>query len=108
MRAPNKLKSAPSKSERAASKAAAPRFDPETFLMSIGAGRSTKKYKAKKKIFDQGKSADAVFYIQQGEVRLTVVSQQGKEGIVAILGPGDFFGEGCLAVSWCTWPRRSP
>jgi CRP/FNR family cyclic AMP-dependent transcriptional regulator len=97
MRVSSKLKSAPSKSQKAASMAAVPRFDAKTFLMSVGAGRSSKKYKAKKTIFAQGNPADAVYYIQKGEVRLTVVSQQGKEGVVAILGPGDFFGEGCLA-----------
>ena len=76
---------------------AAPGFDVHGFLMSIGAGRSTKKYPAKKAIFRQGDPADAVFYIQEGKVKLTVVSAQGKEGVIAILGAGDFFGEGCLA-----------
>ena len=65
--------------------------------MSVGAGRGTKTYKAKRNIFQQGDAADAVFYIQEGEIKLTVVSPQGKEAVVAILGAGDFFGEGCLA-----------
>jgi CRP-like cAMP-binding protein len=65
--------------------------------MSVGTGRSTKKYPAKKIIFQQGDPADAVFYIQKGRVKLTVVSEHGKEGVIAILGQGDFFGEGCLA-----------
>jgi CRP-like cAMP-binding protein len=65
--------------------------------MSVGAGRSTMKYKARKNIFQQGDPADAVFYIQEGNVKLTVVSEQGKEGVVAIPAAGDFFGEGCLA-----------
>jgi CRP/FNR family cyclic AMP-dependent transcriptional regulator len=74
-----------------------PGFDGQLFLMSIGAGRTTKKYPAKKVIFRQGDPADTVFYIQEGKVKLTVVSAQGKEGVIAILGAGDFFGEGCLA-----------
>jgi CRP/FNR family cyclic AMP-dependent transcriptional regulator len=94
---PKTMKKDPSKSQEAASKAAAPRFDAQAFLMSVGAGRSTKVYKAKKTIFQQGDTADAVFHILEGRVRLMVVSEQGKEGVIAILGPGDFFGEGCLA-----------
>jgi CRP/FNR family transcriptional regulator, cyclic AMP receptor protein len=86
----------PNKSQQAASMAAVPRFDAREFLTSVGAGRSTKRYKTKKTIFRQGDSADAVFYIQEGNVKLTVVSQQGKEAIIAMLGAGDFFGEGCL------------
>jgi len=97
MRAPKRTMKQLSKLQMAASSAAVPRFDAKVFLMSVGAGRSTKKYKAKKIIFAQGDVADAVFYIQEGEVRLTVMSEQGKEGVVAILNAGDFFGEGCLA-----------
>ncbi len=74
-----------------------PRFDAQAFLMSVGTGRSTRKYPARKAIFQQGDPADAVFYIQKGKVKLTVVSKHGKEGVIAILSPGDFFGEGCLA-----------
>ena len=77
--------------------AAVPRFDAQAFLMSVGTGRSTKKYSAKKTIFQQGDPADAVFYIQKGRVKLTVVSKQGREGVIAMLSAGDFFGEGCLA-----------
>lgn len=77
--------------------AAVPRFDAQAFLMSVGTGRSTKKYPAKKTIFQQGDPADAVFYIQKGRVKLTVVSKQGREGVIAMLSAGDFFGEGCLA-----------
>ncbi len=97
MHVSNSFKNGPSKSQKTARNAAVPRFDAEAFLMSVGAGRSTKRYKARKIIFAQGKPADAVFYIRKGEVRLTVVSPQGKEGVVAILSAGDFFGEGCLA-----------
>jgi CRP/FNR family transcriptional regulator, cyclic AMP receptor protein len=78
-------------------KRAAPRFDTQAFLTSVGVGRSTTKYRANKNVFRQGDPADAVFYIQRGKVKLTVVSEQGKEGVIAILDAGDFFGEGCLA-----------
>jgi CRP-like cAMP-binding protein len=74
-----------------------PQFDAQAFLMSVGSGRSTKKHLASKTIFQQGDPADAVFYIQKGKVKLTVVSKQGREGVIAILSAGDFFGEGCLA-----------
>jgi CRP/FNR family cyclic AMP-dependent transcriptional regulator len=98
MRAPTKTKNGgPNKSQEAASLAAVPPFDAHAFLISVGAGRVTKKYKAKKTIFQQGDPADAVFYIEHGSVKLAVVSQRGKEAIVALLGVGDFFGEGCLA-----------
>ncbi len=72
-------------------------FDAQLFLTSVGAGRSSVNHKAKAIVFQQGDAADAVFYIQKGRIQLTVVSEHGKEGVVAILGPGDFFGEGCLA-----------
>ena len=97
MQAPKNAARRQSKGHTAARVSAEPSFDARMFLMSVGAGRSTKKYKSKKSIFQQGDPADAVFYIQEGEVKLTVVSAQGKEGVIAILGPGDFFGEGCLA-----------
>jgi CRP/FNR family cyclic AMP-dependent transcriptional regulator len=72
-------------------------FDASLFLASVGSGRSIANHKAKTIVFRQGDPADAVFYIQKGRIQLTVVSEHGKEGVVAILGPGDFFGEGCLA-----------
>jgi CRP/FNR family cyclic AMP-dependent transcriptional regulator len=78
-------------------RSAAPDFDPEAFLAKVGRGRTLASYAKNKKIFSQGEPADAVFYIQSGRVKLTVVSKQGKEAVVAILGPRDFFGEGCLA-----------
>jgi CRP/FNR family transcriptional regulator, cyclic AMP receptor protein len=74
-----------------------PKFDVKAFLSSVGSGRSTEKYQRKKIIFRQGDPADGVFYIQSGQVELSVVSYQGKEGVIAILSAGDFFGEGCLA-----------
>jgi CRP/FNR family cyclic AMP-dependent transcriptional regulator len=72
-------------------------FDPKVFLGKVGSGRSIAKYRKGDVIFQQGDSADAVFYIQKGKVKLTVISTQGKEAVVAILGADDFFGEGCLA-----------
>ena len=73
-----------------------PSFDPKVFLSHVGQGRSIEKYQAGHIVFSQGDSADAVFYIQRGKVKLTVVSEQGKEAVVAILGKNEFFGEGCL------------
>lgn len=72
-------------------------FDPNTFLATIGSGRKSALFRAKQGIFAQGDAADAVFYIQEGSVRLTVVSKVGKEATIGILKDGDFFGEGCLA-----------
>jgi CRP/FNR family cyclic AMP-dependent transcriptional regulator len=71
-------------------------FDPKIFLAKVGEGKTISKCRKDQIVFSQGEAADAVFYIQQGKVKLTVVSQQGKEAVVAILGPGHFFGEGCL------------
>jgi|SRR5665213_2345063 len=77
-------------------------FDPKNFLTKVGKGRTIAAYRKNQPIFAQGGPADALFYIQKGRVKRTVVSRQGKEAIVAVLGPGDFFGEGCLAGQ----PRR--
>ena len=71
-------------------------FDPKAFLAKAGDGKTISKYRKDQIVFSQGEVADAVFYIQQGKVKLTVVSEQGKEAVIAILGPGQFFGEGCL------------
>jgi CRP/FNR family cyclic AMP-dependent transcriptional regulator len=71
-------------------------FDPKRFLAKVGKGKTISKYRKDQIVFSQGQIADAVFYIQQGKVRLTVVSEQGKEAVIAILEPGHFFGEGCL------------
>src|SRR5580692_7810118 len=73
------------------------RFDPTDFLAGAAKGRTVADYRKNHKIFLQGDPAEAIFYIQTGKVKLTVVSKQGKEAVVAILGAGDFFGEGCLA-----------
>jgi CRP/FNR family cyclic AMP-dependent transcriptional regulator len=72
------------------------RFDPNIFLAKVGKGKTVSNYLKDQIVFSQGEVADAVFYIQQGKVKLTVVSEQGKEAVVAMLGPGHFFGEGCL------------
>jgi CRP/FNR family transcriptional regulator, cyclic AMP receptor protein len=73
-----------------------PNFDPKVFLATVNGGRTISKYRKDQIIFSQGKPADAVFYIQKGKVKITVVSEQGKEAVVAILGPDEFCGEGCL------------
>jgi CRP/FNR family cyclic AMP-dependent transcriptional regulator len=71
-------------------------FDPKVFLATVNGGRSISKYRLNQKVFAQSSSADAVFYIQKGKVKITVVSEQGKEAVVAVLGPDEFCGEGCL------------
>jgi CRP/FNR family cyclic AMP-dependent transcriptional regulator len=81
---------------------AEPLFDPKSFLAKVGKGRSIAKYRKDQIIFAQGEPADAVFYIQKGKVELTVVSEHGKEAIIAMFGARDFLGEGCLAGQ----PRR--
>jgi len=72
-------------------------FDPKAFLAKVGKGREQLDYQKNQRVFSQGDAADAIFYIQKGSVKLTVVSGQGKEAVVAILGASSFFGEGCLA-----------
>jgi CRP/FNR family cyclic AMP-dependent transcriptional regulator len=72
------------------------KFDPKTFLSTIDRGRKIAAFAKKQAIFVQGDPSDAVFYIQKGKVRLTVLSNSGKEAIIGVLNEGDFFGEGCL------------
>jgi CRP/FNR family transcriptional regulator, cyclic AMP receptor protein len=72
-------------------------FDAQAFLDSAGVARKVKKLKRAEVVYAQGDAAKSVMYIQEGGVRLSVVSEGGKEAVVAMLGPGDFFGEGCLA-----------
>jgi len=74
-----------------------PIFDQDAFLATIGKGQKTMVFAKKQAIFAQGDAADSVFYIQKGKVRLTVVSERGKEATVGVLNSGDFFGEGALA-----------
>jgi CRP/FNR family transcriptional regulator, cyclic AMP receptor protein len=71
-------------------------FDPKLFLAEAGEGKTISRYRKNQVIFSQGQAADAVFYIQKGKVKLTVVSEHGKEAVIAVLGPSHFFGEGCL------------
>src|SRR5271166_1927508 len=77
-------------------------FDWKVFLATANAGRTLSKYRTDKAIFSQGDPAEAVFYIQKGQVKITVVSEQGKEAVVSILSPDEFCGEGCLTGQ----PRR--
>ena len=71
-------------------------FDPKDFLEKVGAGKEILEFHKNQKVFEQGDVADTVFYIQNGRVKLTVLSEQGKEAVVAILEPRQFFGEGCM------------
>jgi CRP/FNR family transcriptional regulator, cyclic AMP receptor protein len=79
-----------------------PSFDPKSFLAKVGEAQSLGKFGKDRIVFTQGDPADSVFYIQKGKVKVTVISEQGKEAVVAILGPDEFCGEGCLAGQ----PRR--
>jgi CRP-like cAMP-binding protein len=79
-----------------------PAFDLHDFLESAGIARRVTKYPRGAAVFSQGDAAGDVFYLRQGSIKLSVLSRTGKEAVVAILGPGDFFGEGCLAGQ----PRR--
>jgi CRP/FNR family transcriptional regulator, cyclic AMP receptor protein len=72
-------------------------FNPKSFLAHVGEGRSIARYSTDQIVFSQGDPADAVFYIQKGKVKVTIVSERGKEAVVAMLGTNEFFGEGCLA-----------
>src|SRR5258708_35548810 len=71
-------------------------FDTERFLTTVGVGRTISTYRPKSYIFRQGTKCDAVYYLQQGRIELSVVSSEGKERVVGLLGPGSFVGEGCL------------
>jgi CRP/FNR family cyclic AMP-dependent transcriptional regulator len=74
-----------------------PSFSPKSLLANVREGRTLSKYRKDEIVFSQGTLADAVFYIEKGKVKITVVSAQGKEAVIAILGTNEFFGEGCLA-----------
>jgi CRP/FNR family transcriptional regulator, cyclic AMP receptor protein len=71
-------------------------FDAHEFLAGMGVGKAVLKLQKNQNVFLQGDTADTVYYIQQGKIKLTVVSQHDKEAVVGILGPGQFFGEGCM------------
>jgi CRP/FNR family transcriptional regulator, cyclic AMP receptor protein len=79
-----------------------PVFDPKAFLAMAGCGRTISKYRINQIVFSQGDPADSIFYVHDGRVKISVLSEQGKEAVVAILGPDQFCGEGCLAGQ----PRR--
>jgi CRP-like cAMP-binding protein len=81
---------------------AKPPFDPKAFLAKANGGRTISQYRKNKIVFSQGDPADSVFYIRSGKVKVTVISEQGKEAIVAVMGPDEFCGEGCLTGQ----PRR--
>src|SRR6185295_9680035 len=87
---------------KAAARTALPPFDLPSFLDSAGVSRTIAKYGRSAVVFSQGDAATEVLYIQQGSIKLSVISKAGKEAVIAVLGPGDFFGEGCLAGQ----PRR--
>jgi CRP/FNR family transcriptional regulator, cyclic AMP receptor protein len=72
-------------------------FDPKAFLAKVNGGRTISDYRKNQIVYRQGDTADSVFYIQSGKAKKCVVSAQGKEAVVAVLGAGDFFGEGCMA-----------
>lgn len=78
------------------------KFDPAAFLAKAGIGRTVSTYPNNRVLFAQGDPADAVFYILKGKVKITVVSEQGKEAVIAVLGPDEFCGEGCLVAQ----PKR--
>ena len=82
-------------------------FDPKVFLSKVNGGRAIADYRKDQNVYTQGDSAESVFYIRSGKVKSTVVSEQGKEAVVAVLGTGDFFGEGCLTGQPLVW-QRSP
>jgi CRP-like cAMP-binding protein len=79
----------------AASKADAP-FDPKAFLAAVNHNRTVAKYRKGDIVFHQSDPADSVFYVQKGRIKIVVASKQGKDAVIALLGPGEFFGEGCL------------
>jgi CRP-like cAMP-binding protein len=79
-----------------ASKPTKDSFDPQAFLAKVGTGKTISKYRKDQIVFSQGEPADTVFYIQKGRIKVVVLSDQGKEAVVGILEPGQFFGEGCL------------
>ena len=83
------------------------KFDTKKFLSTIDGGRKVRAFSKKQVIFVQGDSSDAVFYLQKGKVRLTVVSKSGKQATLAILNAGDFFGEGLAGGDGVRWAVRA-
>lgn len=95
--APRKAQQKPAKARQVQKSREVPRFDARSFLTSVGVGRSTTAFKPKEIVYRQGEAADATYYIETGKIQLTVMSEQGKEGVIAMLESGEFFGEGCIA-----------
>jgi CRP/FNR family transcriptional regulator, cyclic AMP receptor protein len=91
------LKATPNKTKPSRDTNWKPAFDAQAFLDSVGVSRKVVEFKKRETVFSQGDPGTTVLYIQKGGVRLSVVNEAGKEAVVAVLGPGDFFGEGCLA-----------
>ena len=83
-----------------------PPFDAQVFLESAGGPRAVVKFERGETVFRQGDAGKDVFYIQSGGVKLSVLSRTGKEAVVAMIGPGDFFGEGCMAGQSSAWAVR--
>jgi CRP-like cAMP-binding protein len=83
---------------------AKPPFDPKAYLAKANGGRTISQYRKNEIVFSQGELADSVFYIHEGKVKVTVISEQGKEAVVAVLGSDEFCGEGCLTGQ----PRIAP
>src|SRR5665213_1866962 len=73
-----------------------PAFDPKAFLAKVGEGKAIVEYRNDQVVFAQGDVADTIYYIQKGRLKVVVISEQGKEAVVGILEPGQFFGEGCM------------
>src|SRR5665213_910334 len=73
-----------------------PAFDPKAFLAKVGEGKAIVEYRNDQVVFAQGDAADTIYYIQQGRLKVVVISEQGKEAVVGMLEPGQFFGEGCM------------
>ena len=71
-------------------------FDPKAFLAIVGEGKTILEFRKDQVVFAQGDAANTIFYIQKGRVKVVVISEQGKEAVVGIFGPGQFFGEGCM------------
>jgi CRP/FNR family cyclic AMP-dependent transcriptional regulator len=86
-----------------------PTFDPQVYLTKAAAGRTIVKYETGQVVFSQGDPAAAVFYIQEGKVKVTVVSAKGKEAVVAVMGPDEFCGEARSAwrALFCYWPTSA-
>jgi CRP/FNR family transcriptional regulator, cyclic AMP receptor protein len=91
-----KLSASPSSDWIMARKVKGSSFDPNLLLATAGRGRTKLEYRSEGVVFSQGDAADSIFYILRGKIKIVVTSKQGREAVVAVLGEGDFFGEGCL------------